>query len=122
MVAQDRGDLAAAERWYQQALQIQEALGDRPGLARTYGQLGLLAEVRGDAVAALDWMVRCVALFAEFPHPATGPGPQHLARLTAGLGLPALEASWQRCTGTALPAQVRTALSKMIDEQGGAAP
>ena len=76
-------------------------------MALTYGQLGLLAEARQELSAALDWMVRCVALFPEFPHPATGPGPHHLARLTAVLGLPALEASWQRCTGAALPAQIR---------------
>src|SRR6516225_5731142 len=60
-----------------------------------------LAEQRNDHSTALDWTVRCVALFPEFPHPATGSGPQHLVRLTAALGLPALEASWQRCTGTA---------------------
>jgi tetratricopeptide (TPR) repeat protein len=111
IVAQDRGDLAAAEEWHRKSLAIKEALGDRPGLASSYGQLGLLAEWRGDAAAALDWMVRCVALFAEFPHPATGPGPSHLIRLTRVLGLPALEASWQRCTGAALPPAVSQAVA-----------
>jgi tetratricopeptide (TPR) repeat protein len=111
VVAQDRGDLAAAEQWYQKSLQIKEALGDRPGLAITYGQLGLLAERRGQVAAALDWTVRCVALFAEFPHPATGPGPRHLVRLTGTLGLPALEASWQRCTGAALPPAISQAVA-----------
>jgi tetratricopeptide (TPR) repeat protein len=70
-VAQHRGELAAAEQWYQKSLEIKEALGEqRRGLAATYGQLGLLAERRGDLAAALDWVVRCVALFEEFPHPA----------------------------------------------------
>jgi tetratricopeptide (TPR) repeat protein len=111
MVAQQRGDVAGAEAWYRRALEIAESLGDRPGMALTYGQLGLLAEQRSDAGGALDWTVRCIALFDAFPHPATGPGPKHLVRLTAALGLPALEASWQRCTGTPLPAPIRAAVA-----------
>jgi len=62
-------------------------------------------------------MVKCVALFPEFPHPATGPGPGHLARLTAKLGMPALAASWAKCTGSQLPDKVRSAVSKMIADQ-----
>jgi hypothetical protein len=116
MVAQDRGDLAAAEQWYQKSLAIKEALGDRPGLATSYGQLGLLAELRGDVAGALDWTVRCVALFSEFPHPATGPGPRHLVRLTGTLGLPALAASWQRCTGAALPPAVSQAVAAALKD------
>jgi len=116
MVAQHRGDLAAAEGWYRKSLEINEALANRPHMAMTYGQLGLLAETRKDLVAALDWTVRCIALFSEFPHPATGPGPRHLVRLTAALGLPALEASWQRCTGTPLPQPIRTAVAAAIDK------
>jgi hypothetical protein len=99
-----------AEAWYRKSLKISEALGNRPIIALTYCALGPLAETRKDHVAALDWTVRCIALFAEFPHPATGSGPHHLVRLTAALGLPALEASWQRCTGTPLPAHIRTAV------------
>ncbi len=105
-VAEARGDLEGAESWYRKSLEIEESLGDRPGMAFTYGQLGLLALARGDTTGALDWTVRCVALFPEFPHPATGPGPHNLARLTANLGMPALEASWQRCTGGPLPEPV----------------
>ena len=106
-----RGDLATAEGWYRKSLEIKEALGDRPAMALTYGQLGLLAEAREDLATALDWTVRCIALFSEFPHPATGPGPRHLVRLTVELGLPALEASWQRCTGAPLPEHIRSAVS-----------
>jgi tetratricopeptide (TPR) repeat protein len=113
-VAQDRGDLADAEIWYQRALEILKALDNRPSLAMTLGQLGLLAETRGDASAALDWIVRCVSLFPEFPHLATGPSPQHLARLTAQLGLPALEAGWLRMTGAPLPRSVRDHLGQLL--------
>ena len=109
MVAQDRGDLAAAERWYRQSLEISEALCNRPVLALTYAQLGLLSEARGDPAAALDWTVRCVALLPDIPNPQTEPGPGRLVALAASLGVPALEASWQRCTGAALPAHIRAA-------------
>ena len=74
-------------------------LGDRPGMALTYGQLGLLAEARQQPAIALEQTVRCVALFDQFPHPATGPGPYHLVRLTGQLGLGALEGTWSKVTG-----------------------
>jgi tetratricopeptide (TPR) repeat protein len=118
MVAEGRGDFAAAEEWYQKSLAILDALGDRRGLAISYGQLGLLAERRGEVAAALDWMVRCVSLFSEFPHQATGPAPRHLVRLTGMLGLPALEASWQRCTGAALPPAISQAVAASFKESG----
>ena len=107
MVAQDRGRLDEAADWYARSLAIKEELGDRPGMASSYGQLGLLAEARGSPGQALEWMVRCVALFDDFPHPSTGPGPRHLARLTRQLGIPALEACWQQVTGGPLPGAVR---------------
>lgn len=115
-LAQDRGHLAAAEQWYRKALAIEKVLTDRPSLAMTYGQLGLLTEQRGDVAAALDWTVRCVALFEKFPHPATGVGPHHLVRLAGMLGLPALEASWQRCTGVALPPAVAQVVAERLKD------
>jgi tetratricopeptide (TPR) repeat protein len=107
MVARLRGDLSSAESWYRRSLEIKESLGDRPGLAFSYGQLGLLAERQGTAREGLEWMVRCVTLFPDFPHPATGPGPHHLARLARDLGWPALEEAWRKVTGRELPANVR---------------
>jgi tetratricopeptide (TPR) repeat protein len=119
MVAQRRGEPAdrdAAEQWYRKSLAISEALKDRPCMAATYGQLGLLAEQRGDVAAALDWTVRCVALFEEFPHPATRNGPHHLVRLTGMLGLPALEASWQRCSGVSLPPAIAQVVAARLKD------
>lgn len=84
----------------------------------TFCALGLLAEQCGHRQQALDWMVLCIALFPDVPHPATGPGPWHLARLTAALGMPALEDSWRRCTGAPLPETVRTALPELIAQVG----
>ncbi len=51
--------------------------------------------------------MRCLALFDEFPHPATVPGPAHLARLTAKLGIDALEATWREVTGGDPPEAIR---------------
>jgi len=107
LVAQDRGRLDEAADWYARSLAIEEELGNRPAMASTYGQLGLLAEARGSLSEALEWVVRCVALFDDFPHPSTEPGPYHLARLTHQLGIPALEARWQKVTGSPLPDAIR---------------
>jgi hypothetical protein len=41
----------------------------------------------------------------------TGPGPDHLARLTRQLGMPALEHTWQQVTGNPLPPAVRDYLT-----------
>ena len=107
ITAQDRGRLDEADDWYRKSLTIKEELGNLPGMALTYGQLGLLAEDRQQPRQALDWIIRCVTLFDQFPHPATGPGPEHLARLTRQLGMPALEQAWQQVTGQPVPQPVR---------------
>ncbi|MFC8666592.1 tetratricopeptide repeat protein [Streptomyces sp. NPDC057199] len=107
IVAQERGQLTAAEDWYRQSLTIKEDIGNRPVMARTYGQLGLLAEKQQQPEEALKWMVRCAALFEQFPHPLTGPAPAHLKRLTHSLGIRVLEQTWQSVTGNPLPPPVR---------------
>jgi tetratricopeptide (TPR) repeat protein len=130
MIAQDRGWLDEdddwfdeAEDWYRKALTIKEELGDRPGIGRSYGQLGLLAEDRQQLRQALDWVVRSVTLFDQFPHPATGPGPEHLARLTHQLGMPALQAAWRQVTGQPVPQPVRDYITSHPDDnQPGGKP
>lgn len=106
MVARLRGLLEEAQEWYHKSLTIAEDLGDRPGLAMSFGQLGLLAEARGRQHDALGWTVRCVTVFDQFPHPLTGPGPRHLARLTTALGLEALQRCWLEVTGREVPPAV----------------
>jgi hypothetical protein len=93
-----------------------EELGNRPGIATSYGQLGLLAEDRNQAEQALAWNIRCVTLFSDFPSPLTGTGPSALARLTKQLGLPALETAWQETTGQPLPAAVRDWITSHQDQ------
>jgi len=116
IVAQGRGELTQAEQWYRKSLEISEALGNRPGMASTYAQLGLLCEKRQNHATALDWNVRCVALFEQFPHPQTGTGPRQLTLLTAELGMTALASSWTRQTGQSLPQHVRSAVEQMIKQ------
>ena len=111
IVAQMRRRFDDAEDWYRKSLAIKEALGNRPGMSPTFGQLGVLAAERGRPAEALAWIVRCVTLFDEFPHPATGPARKHLARLTAELGMDALERCWHEVTGDPLPQAVRDYLN-----------
>jgi tetratricopeptide (TPR) repeat protein len=77
---------------------------DRPGLALTYSQL---AEEQHNPGQALEWAVRCIALFDDVPHPGSGTGPCQLALLTHQLGTATLEACWQQVTGGSLPGAVR---------------
>jgi tetratricopeptide (TPR) repeat protein len=117
IIAQNRGRLQEAEDWYCQSLTITEDLDDRPGMALSFGQLGLLAEERGRPREALEWMVRCVSMFDEFPHPATGPGPQHLARLGATLGIDVARRCWVDVTGHPPPPTVVSFLEAGRAEQ-----
>ena len=50
-----------AEDWYRKSLILGEEVGDRPGIAGTYAQFGLLAAERGQAPLALQWNIRCPA-------------------------------------------------------------
>ncbi|NDU75851.1 tetratricopeptide repeat protein, partial [Actinomadura sp. DSM 109109] len=111
IIFQLREDLDQAESRYRQALTIWEELHSRPGLAPTYGQIGLLAEQRGDLREALRWTIRAIALFDEYPHPATGPGPHQLERLTRRLGVDVLHSLWQTTTGQPLPPAVHAAVT-----------
>jgi hypothetical protein len=120
LVTWTRGDPEGAAPWYHKALEIQEALGDRTGKAITCLGLGLVAETLGDSSGALEWIIRCVILFPEFPHPSTGAAANHLARLTAELGMAALEASWKRCTDEPLPGGVRGWVAARLKENSQA--
>jgi tetratricopeptide (TPR) repeat protein len=117
LIAQDRERLDEADDWYRKALAIEEELDSRLYMARTYVQLGSLAEDQGRALLALTWNIRCVTLFDEFPSPLTRTGPSTLVRLTRQLGLPALEETWQQVTGQPLPQAVRDYVTSHQDEQ-----
>jgi tetratricopeptide (TPR) repeat protein len=126
MTAQARGRLDEADDWYRKSLAISEELGNHPRTALTYAQLGLLAEDRAQAplalALALEWYIRCVTLFSQFPSPQTGTGPAALARLTRQLGMAALEQAWQQATGQPLPQTVRDYITSHHGEQPGGSP
>ena len=107
MALQRSGRFEEAAKAHRDAAAIFRKHDDRPGLALTYSQLGLLAGEQHNPGQALEWAVRCVALFDDVPHPGAGTGPGQLALLTHQLGTAALEARWQQVTGGSLPAAVR---------------
>jgi tetratricopeptide (TPR) repeat protein len=107
VIAHQNGRLDDAERWYALAFRSATEAGDLVGAAPTASQLAMIAEEKGDLRAALEWTVRCVAAFDQFPHPQTEHAPDRLGRLTAQLGMAALESCWQGVTGAALPPAVR---------------
>ena len=120
ITTQDRGRLDEAGDWYRKSLTIKEELGDLAGIALTYGQLGLLAEARQQPRQALDWIVRCVSLLGQIPDPAPGPGPEHLARLTRQLGMPALEEAWRQVTREPVPQAIRDYITSHHDQDSEA--
>ncbi|WP_328958622.1 tetratricopeptide repeat protein [Kitasatospora purpeofusca] len=107
LTAQAGGRAADAEARYRKALDVSHRIGDTPGLARTFGQFGLFAAERGRPREAMEWLVRSITCFEEFPHPATWPSVVGLRRLTVDLGPRAVERAWRSVTGRRLPDAVR---------------
>ncbi len=65
VVAQERGELDAAQDWYRKSLAIDEKLGNRPGMAGAYHQLGMVAQGRGELDAAQEWYRKSLAINEE---------------------------------------------------------
>jgi tetratricopeptide (TPR) repeat protein len=65
MVAGDRGRPSEAGEWYRKALAIMQEAGDRPGLATTYHQLGVLAQRRDGLVEAEEWYRKALVVHDE---------------------------------------------------------
>jgi tetratricopeptide (TPR) repeat protein len=123
LVAQNQGRLDHAEKQYFRSLDIKENLGDWAGKAASYIQLGVLALQRNEPCSALEWMVRSVTMFTEFPHPMTGSAPAALVRLTSQLGVPALEQAWRQVTGQPVPQPIRDYIASHSGQaQAGDAP
>ena len=95
-----------AEEWMRRSLAIQEAFGDRHGIAMTHGAFGAIAEQRGEIGMALRHMVRAVSFFPSFPDPASGFLPDGLLRYALDAGERELEEGWREVTGIDLPAEV----------------
>lgn len=66
-VARFQNDLDVAEKACLAALRVYTALGDRAGQGNALGELGAIAERKGDMAAAADFLDRALALFEEVP-------------------------------------------------------
>ena len=106
LITQLRGQLDRAEAWQHRALAVSAQLGDRSGQARSFELLGRLARIRGRDEEMMEWTVRWVTLFDEFPHPATEFAALVLARATAVMGVNVLQRCWLKMTGKPVPAEV----------------
>jgi tetratricopeptide (TPR) repeat protein len=54
LISESRGNYDQAVSWYRKSLEINEALGNRAGMAGSYHQLGMVAQRRGDYDQALS--------------------------------------------------------------------
>ena len=64
-----RGDLTAAEGYYQNSLKLDQELGHKEGMPADYTNLGILADTRGDLAAARAFWVQARDLYAEIGMP-----------------------------------------------------
>jgi tetratricopeptide (TPR) repeat protein len=69
MIAQERGDYQQAEERYRASLTIEEELGNRSGIASTYGQLGILRTEQQRPAEGVLYMLQALALVAEIGSP-----------------------------------------------------
>ncbi len=83
IVLQNRGLYDEALERYRKALAIQEELGNRAGMASSYGQLGIVAEERGSYDDALDWYRKSLAIFEELGNRAGMANSYHLLGIVA---------------------------------------
>ena len=60
-----RGDISLGLEYYQKALEIQEAIGDKHGMANSLNNIGLVFKKRGDIPRALDHYFRSLKLWEE---------------------------------------------------------
>jgi len=65
IVARIRGDLDAAMGYYEQALEMNIALGHKEGMASVYGNMGIVAQTRGDLEEAKRFWQKSLALFTD---------------------------------------------------------
>ena len=68
-LAKTRGDLAAAEGYYEKALTLNQELGSKEGMAANYGNLGGLEHARGNMAGARAFWGQARDLYAEIGMP-----------------------------------------------------
>jgi len=101
-----------AEGWYQRAREIFEEIRDVDRTARTYGQLGKVAEDRGDLPGALEWATRTHGLATEHQLPVLTPAKAHLAALRDKYGEENFRTWWRGFTGGDPPEDLDEAIAE----------
>src|SRR5262249_916636 len=72
IIAQNRGAYEEALEWYRKSLAIVEELGDRAGLASSYGQIAVLLTERGAPEEGLPLNLTSLAIHLELDSPNVG--------------------------------------------------
>ena len=83
VIARRRGRLEEAEDWYRKSITIEEELGDRLGMALSYGELGNTAQIRGRLEEADDWYRQALTIFKELGNRPRMAGTYYQLGMTA---------------------------------------
>jgi tetratricopeptide (TPR) repeat protein len=86
IIAQNRGAYEEALEWYRKSLAIEEELGNRAGMARSYGQIAALLTEQGAPEEGLPHNLSSLALHLEIGSPNAGFNVQLLTRQRELLG------------------------------------
>jgi hypothetical protein len=89
------------------SLAIDEEIGNRVGMAKSFALLSVLAEEQGQPRRALEQAIRAVSLFEDIAQLESSALLTQFVRLALQFGNGTLEESWQRVTGNPLPHAVR---------------
>ena len=103
-----------ALKWYTQAREIFEELGDVQRMVRTYGQLGMIAEEQDDLQGALEWVARTHQLVVEHDLPVVVQVKAHLGRLRDKYGDQEFQTWWQDYTGEPAPTDLDVDTSTIL--------
>ena len=85
-VDQERGDYDEALKWYRKSLAILEELGNRAGMASSYGQIASLLTSTGKVEEAIPLTLECLMIFAALKAPQVGIAVRQLANQEEILG------------------------------------
>jgi tetratricopeptide (TPR) repeat protein len=86
IVAQKRGSYEEALEWYRKSLAINEELGNRVGMANSFGQIGVLLTETGHPREGVSWNLRSLALRLEIGVPEVRIDLHWLGRQREALG------------------------------------
>ena len=97
-----------------------QQVGDMQRIARTYGQLGMVAEEREDVTGALEWVGQTYRLATDHNLPVLPQVESHLARLKSKLGEESFNDWWRGFMGSDPPTNLN--LGNMEQDSDEAAP